>query len=697
MAFKVEIVNINENADNIILVSGLTIERLKIRYNWVLNASVKDCIIGEDDYGLVWYSGEWVCGEWIDGTWYSGIWHDGIWDNGKWYSYLIDKAMVVSNRFVILDKNETYSEFRSGLWKQGDFYDGIFGYDRDISGKAYSDLTGKTFSSSYWEDGKFHDGIFTNSVWYNGIFYYGNMINSYWLNGKFYSGTFNHHQWYDGIWYGGDFVIGDWLYGTFDRINSSINSRFGTADLEKSQTIWKNGNFYNGEFHSGLNIDASGNTIPSIDSNKTHWINGNFYGGKWYGGHFHNGKFYTGNWYGGVFNTDTGTTNASACIWYDGNWYNGLWINGIFYDGHFYDGMWMDGQFVNGYMSTNTIENPLLQQILSTNVVAPTVITNSATTIMSTSVIGNGRVTNNGGATILDRGICWAFHPNIPVTGNTLSNWSVSDGGAMGNISILLNGLSVGTVYNTRAYARNITGLTYGNLISFTTETSSNSVPAVNVTGFPNLIDISTNVTCYISNNNGSDVTLCGVYYSDTNTLPGPTDNPTPGVVPLPAPGTGQFTVTLSSLTPDTTYWVRAYAENGTGRNNSSSVWPFHTSPSSPAVVPSLTTIDPIAAIADISAITYGVISSPGNAIITTVGACWSTSPNPTIADSHTTDVFTVNSFNTLMTGLIPNTLYHVRAYATNSAGTGYGNDVTFTTLPLRTLPSVDLLGVTAE
>jgi len=697
MAFKVEIVNINENADNIILVSGLTIERLKIKYNWVLNASVKDCIIGEDDYGLVWYSGEWVCGEWIDGTWYSGIWHDGIWDNGKWYSYLIDKAMVISNRFVILDKSEIYSEFRSGLWKQGDFYDGIFGYERDISNKTYGDLTGKTFSSSYWEDGKYHDGIFINSVWYNGIFYYGSMINSYWLNGKFYSGTFNHHQWYDGIWYGGDFVEGDWYYGTFDRINSSINSRFGTASLEKSRTTWWNGNFYNGEFHSGLNIDASGNTIPSIDCNKTHWMNGNFYSGKWYGGHFHNGKFYTGNWYGGVFNTDTGTTNASACIWYDGNWYNGLWINGIFYDGHFYNGMWIDGQFVNGYLSTNTVENPLLQQILATNVVAPSVITNSATTIMSTSVIGNGRVTNNGGATILDRGVCWAFPPNIPFTGTTSSNWSVSDGGSMGNISILLNGLSVGTDYNIRAYARNITGLTYGNLMQFTTETSSSSVPSVSIIDFPNKLDVSTNVTCFISNNNGSDVSLCGVYYSDTNTLPGPTDNPTPGVVPLPAPGTGQFTVTISSLTPDTTYWVRAYAENLSGRNNSSTVQSFHTDITSPAVIPTLTTTSPIEAIADISAVTYGVISSAGNAIITTVGACWSTSPNPTIAGSHTIDAFTINNFNTLMTGLTPSTLYYVRAYATNSAGTGYGNEVTFTTTALRTLPSVDLLGVTAD
>lgn len=106
MAFKVEIVNINKNIDNIILTDGLTIEKLKIKYNWILNASIKNCILGEDSYGLVWYSGEWICGEWMDGTWYSGIFHDGTWYNGKWYSYLIDKSMIISNRFVILDKNK---------------------------------------------------------------------------------------------------------------------------------------------------------------------------------------------------------------------------------------------------------------------------------------------------------------------------------------------------------------------------------------------------------------------------------------------------------------------------------------------------------------------------------------------------------------------------------------------------------------
>ena len=55
MGFKVQIVDISENFDNIILTNNLTIEKVKIKYNWLLNASVKNCIVGEDSYGLVWY------------------------------------------------------------------------------------------------------------------------------------------------------------------------------------------------------------------------------------------------------------------------------------------------------------------------------------------------------------------------------------------------------------------------------------------------------------------------------------------------------------------------------------------------------------------------------------------------------------------------------------------------------------------
>ncbi|MFM6976632.1 MAG: hypothetical protein ACKOW2_07265 [Sphingobacteriaceae bacterium] len=81
------------------------------------------------------------------------------------------------------------------------------------------------------------------------------------------------------------------------------------------------------------------------------------------------------------------------------------------------------------------------------------------------------------------------------------------------------------------------------------------------------------------------------------------------------------------------------------------------------------------------SATSGGDITSDGGSPITASGICWSNNPNPTIADSHTADGTTTGSFTSNMASLNSLAVYHVRAYATNSNGTSYGNDISFTTL----------------
>ncbi len=100
-----------------------------------------------------------------------------------------------------------------------------------------------------------------------------------------------------------------------------------------------------------------------------------------------------------------------------------------------------------------------------------------------------------------------------------------------------------------------------------------------------------------------------------------------------------------------------------------------------PAVAPTVTTT----AISDVDKTTAtggGNVTADGGATITARGICWSTTQNPTISGSHTTDGTGTGSFTSAMTGLAANTTYYVRAYATNSAGTAYGEQVSFTTLP---------------
>ena len=96
------------------------------------------------------------------------------------------------------------------------------------------------------------------------------------------------------------------------------------------------------------------------------------------------------------------------------------------------------------------------------------------------------------------------------------------------------------------------------------------------------------------------------------------------------------------------------------------------------AAVPMVTTTS-LSAITSSSASSGGDVTSDGGDPVTARGVCWSTSADPTISDDTTTDGTGTGSFTSSITGLSPATTYHVRAYATNTAGTGYGADESFT------------------
>lgn len=95
------------------------------------------------------------------------------------------------------------------------------------------------------------------------------------------------------------------------------------------------------------------------------------------------------------------------------------------------------------------------------------------------------------------------------------------------------------------------------------------------------------------------------------------------------------------------------------------------------ASIPTISTSSVIT-ISSSSATTGGNITSNGGAEVTVSGVCWSTSPDPTISDSKTTDGTTTGSFTSTITGLIENQTYYIRAYATNCSGTGYGSPVVY-------------------
>jgi len=95
------------------------------------------------------------------------------------------------------------------------------------------------------------------------------------------------------------------------------------------------------------------------------------------------------------------------------------------------------------------------------------------------------------------------------------------------------------------------------------------------------------------------------------------------------------------------------------------------------------------------SADSGGDVSDEGFSDVTTHGVCWSTSPNPTLVDSYTTDGSGAGSFTSYLTGLNRSTEYYYRAYATNSYGTSYGEELTFYTTPIGSGTEIDPYQIT--
>jgi uncharacterized protein (TIGR02145 family) len=110
--------------------------------------------------------------------------------------------------------------------------------------------------------------------------------------------------------------------------------------------------------------------------------------------------------------------------------------------------------------------------------------------------------------------------------------------------------------------------------------------------------------------------------------------------------------------------------------------------------IPVLTTTA-VSGITSTTAISGGNVIASGGAEITAKGVCWSTAASPSTANSKTSETGTTGSFTSNITQLVPNTMYYVRAYATSSAGTGYGEQVTFSTNQVA-VPSITTTAVTS-
>jgi len=172
-----------------------------------------------------------------------------------------------------------------------------------------------------------------------------------------------------------------------------------------------------------------------------------------------------------------------------------------------------------------------------------------------------------------------------------------------------------------------------------------------------------------ITSDGGATVTARGVCWSLVQN-PGTGSSKT-----VDGTGSGIFTSSITGLIIGETYYIRAYAVTNAGTAYGNQV--ILTAPS---LFPTINTFT-VSNIAAATAACGGQITSDGGTMVTTHGICWSITENPTTADAKTVENTNSTSFTDNISGLTANTTYYVRAYATNSYGTSYGSNMSFTTL----------------
>lgn len=322
-------------------------------------------------------------------------------------------------------------------------------------------------------------------------------------------------------------------------------------------------------------------------------------------------------------------------------------------------------------------------------VLLPVLTTIHPFNIDSVKATSGGNISNDGGMPITERGICWSTYPN-PTT--TLSTKVRDANGGSGTFSDSFTGLIPGTKYYVRAYAINSKGIGYGNQDSLITQAIKPTVSNVVVSGLTKTTAVA---TASVITDGGAMVTVRGFCWSTDGNPTIANDTVHVGT------GTGSFASTIKNLVQGTSYRIRAFAINNAGISYGP-VYIFTT-----LTIPTLTTLDisglnvtRTESAIFVNIASGGNITSDGGAAVLTRGVCWSTSPHPTeLTTTKTTNGSGIGSFASAVNGLSMETTYYIRAYATNSAGTGYGNEIVYTPpkLPVVTTSAVSISSTSAS
>ncbi len=319
--------------------------------------------------------------------------------------------------------------------------------------------------------------------------------------------------------------------------------------------------------------------------------------------------------------------------------------------------------YVRAYAKNNESDEPVYGTSVdfTTEATCPTVETVG---IDGTTVSGN--VTDDGGASITERGVCWSTNDDPTL------HYAPYPTAGTGPYSVELTDLEPGKTYKVKAYARNSVCPAYGEELTLTMEADPPTVQTLEVS---NLGQNSAMGNGNVTNDGGATITERGVCWS-TSPMPDLNDS---HAVNEETPDIGTFTAMMNGLIPNTHYYVRAYAKNSAGKIGYGNDKDFTTLQSVSA--PTVITLE-VTSPTQTTATGNGNVTDDGGSPITERGVCWGTNHNPDLNGSYNS--CTTNGTGTYpvsMTGLTPGTLYYVRAYARNEAGLSYAeNEVSFST-----------------
>ena len=312
--------------------------------------------------------------------------------------------------------------------------------------------------------------------------------------------------------------------------------------------------------------------------------------------------------------------------------------------------------------------------------VLPTLNTLNVTNIHSTSATLNGKILTAGTPSYTERGFVYSTS-STPTVENAIAQLT-SPVTTSPDFSATATGLTTGATYYVRAYAINEAGTAYStNVVNFQPQMSLPTVTTQNVTN----VDVGAGSVTM----NGNITNAGDPAYTERGFVFGTIHNPTlesDSSKVVPGVGTGSYSTNLTGLTLNTTYYIRAYATNAMGTAYGNEITVAFSGDLAMVSTENPTNVNLGAGTATLN----GTIQSVGNPAYTERGFVYGVNHNPTVEnDAKSISAGSgTGAFSSNVSGLAINTVYYVRAYATNLQGTAYGNEITINLT--GTLPSVN-------